>query len=102
MQEKNITDWKGERKERRMGNGLGDNEEKERPRSGTIVEYGRRMSGNFLREIWGEEGEESKGKGKGRGKEEGGRWISGGFLRSTTRGVEREGEQPLVALRQPP
>ncbi len=45
-----------------MGNGLGDNEEKERPRNGTIVEYGRRMSGNFLREIWGEEGEESQNR----------------------------------------
>ncbi len=48
------------------------------------------MAGNFLREIWGEEREEIKGKGKGNAQR--GRWISGGFLRSTARGVEREGE----------
>ncbi len=68
------------------------NDEIEKVRSGTIVEHGRRMAGNFLREIWGEDERENRGKGKGKGNQQRGRWISGGFLRTTERGVEREGE----------
>ena len=50
------------------------------------------MRGNFLREIWGDSERDNERKGKGKGNSGRGNWISGGFLRSTTRGVEREGE----------
>ena len=42
----------------------------------------KKMTGHFLREIWGEEREGTKGEGKGNVQRGG--WISGGFLRSTT------------------
>ena len=72
--------------------GWGMSEEIERVRNGTIVECRRIITGNFLRNIWG--GEEERGnKGKGKGVPSRGNWISGRFLRSTTRGVERDGEQ---------
>ena len=75
--------------------GWGQNEELELIRSGTIVESRRRMRGNFLREIWGNEEETREGKGGGKSSGSNSNtsgWISGGFLRSTTRGVESAGK----------
>ena len=83
--------WKKIEKERKKKGdwhvGWGINQELELEKCETIVEHRRRCTSRFLRNIWGDDREERVEE--GRGSNQSGGWISGGFLRSTTRGVER-------------